>query len=421
MISGLARCLGLGLSLSLAIAGIACAHVPSPSPATVDPEREVLVMLRLPPDHLRPNADYGGGWDTSGAAARRRLVNRLARENGLTLVDDWPMPMVAVDCYVLETPSNQPPAAIAARLSREPGVAWSEPMNLYQAQGEALPRAATHNDPLYLMQPTAREWRLADLHRVATGRNVHVAVIDSMVETTHPDLVGQVEISQDFVRGHASGPELHGTAVAGVIAARADNGIGIAGIAPRSRLMALRSCWQTDRAGDTICDSLSLAKGLDFAIGHSAQVINMSLSGPSDILLGKLLDAALARRVVVVAAFDRNLPGGGFPASHPGVVAVADETWGAPPKGVYSAPGLEVPVTLPGGRWGLLSGSSLAAAEVSGFAALLRERAGEADRSLKMVAGLPAGGSIDACATLLGAAACASVPTGVREVSAALR
>jgi hypothetical protein len=330
------------------------------------------------------------------------------------------MPSVAVDCFVLETPSDQSPEVIAAALSREPGVAWSEPMNLYRTQAAAPPAFATaaHNDPLYRMQPTARAWRLADLHRVATGSGVRVAVIDSQVERSHPDLVGQIEVSQDFApaRGHAA--EQHGTAVAGVIAARADNGIGIAGVAPGSRLMAFRACWQTDAAGATVCDSLSLAKALDYAAAHGAQVINMSLSGPSDILLDKLLDAALARRVVVVAAFDPGLPGGGFPASHAGVVAVADEARGPAPRSVFSAPGQAVPVTLPGGRWGLMSGSSLAAAEVSGLVALLREHARAADRPLRILVFSP-GGAIDACASLLGAAAaCVGGVARVREASA---
>jgi subtilisin family serine protease len=271
-------------------------------------------------------------------------------------------------------------------------------MNLYRGQGgeAGAPRSAARGDPLLPMQPAAREWRLSELHRTATGRGVRVAVIDSQIEQNHPDLVGQVALSENFVGGRPAGPEAHGTAVAGIIAAIADNGIGIAGVAPGARLLALRACWQG--AAATLCDSLSLAKALDFAIGHAAQVINLSVSGPPDILLGKLLDAAKARRAVVVAAFDPSLPGGGFPASHPGVVAVADESGGRPPAGVQGAPGRDIPATLPGGKWGLVSGSSFAAAEVSGLAALVRERPGEP--AARVLAALPAGGVRDACATL---------------------
>jgi hypothetical protein len=407
----------LAVAIWLAAAGLAFSG--TDEAAYAEAPHEVLLMLRLGPAHLRPNTDYGGGYgDGADRAARQRTAAKLARRYGLTLVDNWPMPLVGVDCFVLEVPQDQSPADVAARLSREPEVAWSEPMNLYRAQGAqglagratkpAIP-TATHNDPLYLTQPAAREWRLADLHRIATGRNVKVAVIDSMVEAGHPDLVGQVELSRNFVAGRPAVSERHGTGVAGIIAARADNGIGIAGIAPHARLMALRACWQApaDKAGGAVCDSLDLAKALDFAISHDAEVINLSLSGPADILLGKLLDAAQTRHITVVGAFDREAPGGGFPASHAGVVAVTDESWGPAPAGVYSAPGRDVPTTTPGGHWSLVNGSSFAAAHVSGLFALLRERSSAAGGSLKLVSAPAGGGAIDACATLLhGAASC---------------
>ena len=158
---------------------------------------------------------------------------------------------------------------------------------------------------------------------MATGRDVRVAIIDSGVDDNHPDLAGQIARKQNFVDARPDAPEQHGTAVAGIIAARADNGIGIVGVAPNVRLFALRACWEeTDQA--TLCTSLTLAMALHDAIEHSADVINLSLSGASDRLLVKLIDTALARQITVVGAFDSDLPDGGFPASHAGVIAVAD-------------------------------------------------------------------------------------------------
>jgi subtilisin family serine protease len=163
--------------------------------------------------------------------------------------------------------------------------------------------------------------------------------------------------------------------------------------------MGLRACWQApDRP--TVCDSLSLAKAISFAIERKAQVINLSLSGPPDILLSRLLDVALARGVVVVGAFDRTRRGGGFPASHAGVVAVAGEADGPPEGHVVAAPGRDVPTTQPGGRWYMVNGSSYAAAHVSGLYALLQERAPGPMRSPVLVLA-PATDAIDACATLL--------------------
>ncbi|MEO8926344.1 MAG: S8 family serine peptidase [Caulobacteraceae bacterium] len=416
----------LGLAIWLAAGGLCfAAEASAHPPGADDPSHRILVLLRLSPEHFRPNSAYGDAYDDGQArGARRRIASRLAREHGLTLVDDWPMPLLGVDCFIMAVPVDRSPDKEAAILSGEPSVAWSEPVKVYQAQGAPAREGAT----LFRVQPAAREWRLADLHQMATGRNVSVAVIDSAIDTTHPDLVGRIQTNQNFVPGHPDQPERHGTGVAGVIAAQ---GIGIVGVAPRARLMALRACWQLAaqpaRPSTTVCDSLSLAEALHFAIEHNAQVINLSLSGPPDPLLGKLLDVALARGVTVVGAFDRDLPDGGFPASHAGVVRVVDESLESPPPGVYSAPGRDVPTTQPGGRWFLVNGSSYAAAHVSGLFALIRERGRRTERASALVTTRTGGAAIDACATLLRAAgpcdcACAKArQVSSLEVSAVVR
>jgi subtilisin family serine protease len=143
--------------------------------------------------------------------------------------------------------------------------------------------------------------------------------------------------------------------------------------------MALRACWQTDGnagTGATLCESLGLARALQYAIDHKAQVINLSLSGPPGPLLSKLITIALARNTAVVAAFDPSLPKGGFPASLPGVIAVADQSLQNMPANVYGAPGRDIPTTQPGGKWYLVNGTSYSVAHVSGLMALVRERRG---------------------------------------------
>lgn len=370
----------------LAAAGAAWAQPPAENGADAA-DRQVLVLLRLPAEHFRGGQAYGGGYgDGAAQAARQRIAARLARTHGLTMVTDWPMPLVGVDCFVMQAPAGRTAEAAAAALSRDRSVAWAEPMQVYRA-------LAAPNDPLFRLQPAASAWRLAELRGVATGRDVRVAVIDSAVDATHPDLAGQIVARQDFVAGRPGAAEQHGTAVAGVIAAVADNRLGVAGVAPGSRLMALRACWQRG-ADDTVCDALSLAKALHFAVERGAQVINLSLGGPPNVLLGRLIDAATARGVVVVGAVDPALAGGGFPASHSGVVAVAA---GAGPPGSYAAPGRDVPTTQPGGGFGLVSGSSYAAAHVSGLYALMRERSRRGAPPRLVSA---RGGAIDACATL---------------------
>lgn len=355
-------------------------------------ERQLLVMLQLPKPHFRPDGAYAGAYGSAvGRRARQGLAQELARSHGLVLRGDWPMPLVGVDCYVLQLPAGdvRSPVELADRVAQDPRVAWAQPIQLYQAQSAA-------QEPLYPAQPVAQRWQLADLHRASTGRGVKVAVIDSGVEARHPDLDGQLAALENFVDAQPTPAERHGTAVAGIIAARADNQQGIAGVAPGVRLLGLRACWQAPDLR-TLCSSLTLAKALHAAVLDGAHIINLSLGGPPDRLLSALLDQALARGIAVVAA--QPLRSDAFPAAHPGVLVVG----GAPPapNGGVVAPGRDIPTTAPGGGWVLVTGSSFAAAHASGLLALLRERDREAWRggvSHALVTAL--GGQIDSCASL---------------------
>lgn len=379
------------------------AATPAQPEAAAAETRQILVMLRLPAQHYRPGSTYGGYYgDDSSARSRRSTAAGVARKYGLVLEDKgWPMPSLGIDCYVMDVPADQSVEDAIARVSGDRNVAWSQPLNLYKAQGRVGNAAAA--DPLFAAEPAATLWHLASLHRLATGKGSTVAVIDSKVDVHHPDLAGQFVADMDLISDRPHEPEVHGTGVAAVIAAKANNGVGIAGIAPDARLMALRACWQTGSAASapTLCNSLSLARALDFAIGHSANVINMSLSGPPDRLLSQLILLARKRRIEVVAAYDPKLPGGGFPASMAGVIAVTgDCALASAARQLYCAPGDGIPTARPGDKWFLANGSSFAAAHVSGLIALMRERRlPAADAAL--VSRQPHGGLLDACAALM--------------------
>jgi hypothetical protein len=395
----------------LALASTLCAAQEA-APAEA---RQILVMLHLPAPHFRPDQYYPSNYrEDAGRPARRRLAEALAREYGLTIIDDWAMPTLNIDCFRMAEPAGAQPGKIVEALSRDARVKWAQPVSSFAAQG---------NDPLYAVQPAALEWRLADMRKVATGRNVLVAVIDSGVESAHPDLAGQVQMQENFVGGQAYAAEEHGTAVAGVIAARAGNGVGIEGVAPDARLMALRACSQ-QATGKTRCDSFSLAKALNYALTHHAQVINLSLSGPPDRLMRELIDVAIGRGVKVVGAVDPDSADGGFPANHPGVFAVAAGGSVGAGEQVLFAPGQDIPTTATGARWGMVSGSSYSAAHISGMMALLSElRPGLALARIRdgVVASQAAPRSgLDVCATvarITGKCACVcSAPDAARVV-----
>lgn len=388
------------LSCWLALASLACSASDLPAaPAAPEAERQILVMLHLQIPHFRPDQYYPTNYkDDAGRAGRRRVAEALAREHGLTIIDDWAMPSLNVDCYRMRAAPGTQTGTLAETLSGDARVKWAQAVSTYAAQ---------NHDPLYAVQPAALEWRLADMRKVATGRKVLVAVIDSGVEVGHPDLAGQVTLSENFVDGQVYAAEEHGTAVAGVIAARAGNGVGIEGVAPDARLMALRACWQ-QAPGTTRCDSFSLGKAINYALMHGAQVINLSLSGPPDRLLRELVDLACARGVKVVGAVDPNIKDGGFPANHPGVFAVSASASARMGGATMVAPGRDIPTTATGARWSMVSGSSYSAAHISGMMAMLSElRPGLA------LARIRDGGFTDPCASfarITGKCACCGVP-----------
>ncbi|ADU08121.1 peptidase S8 and S53 subtilisin kexin sedolisin [Micromonospora sp. L5] len=235
------------------------------------------------------------------------------------------------------------------------------------------------------------QWQLEELRaktawRTSTGRGVVVAVIDSGVDGTHPDLAGQVLPGLDLVTPDGSdGPDPvgHGTTVAGLIAGRADDDRGVLGLAPDAKILPVRVLDAENRYDD----ALIIAKAVRWAVDNGAQVVNLSLGGSSDNpALAAALDYAFARDVVVVACTG-NLATSTttevwYPAREPGVLAVAglertsENLWSGSITGhetVLSAPATGLYGARPEGYW-RVQGTSFAAPLVAATAALVRAR-----------------------------------------------
>lgn len=355
----------------------ALAQTPASTPvaASLADERTLLVMVTQAPNRLRPGASYASGYGSARTqAVRERLGRQIAGEYGFEFVELWPMPVLGLDCLVIRFTGDHTQDQAVAMLEAHPAVEWAEPVVTYETLAQ---RSEGKADPLASLSPATNGWNLASVHSSWTGRGVTIAVIDTQVDDGHPDLAGRIRLSRNFAPQSPARPEDHGTQVAGIIAANARNGIGIAGIAPDARLLALRACWQKRDTRGAACTSLNLARAINYAIERGANIINLSLGGPPNRLLSNLIDTASSKGIAIVAAHNPNLPRGGFPASHAKVIAVSQEA-GSQKGGLsgrgYVAPGMDIPTTKPGGGWTFVTGSSYSAAHISGLLALNYER-----------------------------------------------
>jgi type VII secretion-associated serine protease mycosin len=248
-----------------------------------------------------------------------------------------------------------------------------------------------------------QEWALSFLHaqqawRTTEGQGVTVAVLDTGVDGTHPDLTGQVLPGKDFVgfgaeQGDASWAR-HGTAMAGIIAGHGHgpgDTEGVLGIAPRARILPVRVILEsTDPARNKARTSRgdALAEGIRWAADHGADVINLSLGDDSasahpDRDEDDAVQYALSKGVPVVASAGNDGQKGdhiSYPAAYPGVIAVSavdhdgahaafsTSSWYT----TVSAPGVDVVIADPDRRYYDGWGTSAASAFVSGTVALVR-------------------------------------------------
>jgi subtilisin family serine protease len=297
-------------------------------------------------------------------AALQPLIAQFSRDFALAPVALWRIDSLEEQCVVFELLDHgQRAEALAARLGTDPRVRSASAVATFATLGAA--------EPYQDLQSGHATLRVAAAHQHATGRGVRVAVVDTGVDFDHPDLRGRVTTARSFVAGDRGFTgDHHGTAVAGVIAAAA-NGVGILGVAPDAELLALKACTAGEQpSGPAVCHSDSLALALDFAITAKADVLNLSFGGPHDRALERLLEVALDRGIVVVAADDPTSVAVPFPGSHAGVVLVSGPQ---SRRRDLVAPAAEVVTTVPGGRYDFVPGTSLAAAATSGVVALVLE------------------------------------------------
>ena len=339
----------------------------------------IVLAVANDPDSVSARAgSTGRSYSANGSYAvsdgARRTLSDLTAEYRLQPVASWPIGLLRLNCAVLQLPPGVTREAMLERLRADHRVALAEPLQEYAVQTSGA-------DPYAGVQAGNQRMDITQAHRVSRGRGVRIALIDTGLASNHPDLVGRIDAQRNFVDDDTARFQLdrHGTAIAGVIAANADNGIGITGIAPEARLLALKACWQLqDGHDDARCNSFTLAQALASAIELKARIINLSLTGPPDPLLAQLAERALRAGIIIVGP-EGDAPS--FPGSLSHVLGVARSEDRTGVADVLQAPGREVLTLAPGGRYDFFSGSSIATGEITGITALLLAKESRLDAS----------------------------------------
>jgi hypothetical protein len=300
-------------------------------------------------------------------------ADEMARRHGLRRVQSQNFALIGSTIGLFRVTDRRSVDVVSREFATEASVRSVQPNFRYLLQDQK-PAALGEGDPL---QYVLTKMRLPEAHKLAHGSGVKVAVIDAAIDVRHPELAGSIVDSFDAL-GSTEGPHVHGTGIAGAIVAHAR----LMGSAPAAGIMAIRAFGTAANGAQS--NSYVILKALDYAAGHGAQVINMSFAGPKDALIERGVDAVAKKDIVMVAAAGnagaKSPPL--YPAANANVIAVSatdaqDHLFTASNRGGYvaiAAPGVDVFLPAPDGKYQMTSGTSFSAAYVSGLAALMLER-----------------------------------------------
>lgn len=320
---------------------------------------QILVVMSIPP----------------GKKGAEDTMRQMARSQGLTFIRSLSLPSINTLVALVEFSGPTPLGNILPGLQSLSNVQYAQANHLY--------RTATYNDPLSDLQYGPKLIDADRAHQVATGESVSVAIIDTSIDSKQPDLKGKVSRQVDLIGPDPPGlTGIHGTLMSGVIVATENNGVGGFGVAPHVKVIGLKACQPlAENPTEAACSSESIARALDYAISKKVKVINMSLGGPPDRLVETLIKKAASKNIVLVAAAGNEGPKAppSYPAAYESVLGVSavdldDELYSKSNMGDYvdlAAPGVDIVSTLPGDRFNVFSGTSIATAHVSAAAALL--------------------------------------------------
>jgi subtilisin family serine protease len=297
---------------------------------------------------------------------------RIVQQLGLRIITSDTMTTLRRKVIRLELPRGLSVRNAILRLEANPLISVAAPVyqfNLLQAAA-----AIRKGDPAQYMLD---DLHMDKAHAIASGKGVTVVLIDSMVDIQHPELLGAISEELDTldVKGP---PHAHGTAMAGAIVSHSR----LLGVAPSAKILAVQAFGKSKNTAEGT--TLSILKGIEWAMSQGARIINMSFAGPRDPSLERALKVAHEKGTVMIAAVGNAGPKSPplYPGADPNVIAVTatdihDQLFRGANRGPQvsvAAPGVEILAPAPEEAYQMSTGTSIATAHVSGVVALMLER-----------------------------------------------
>ncbi len=312
-----------------------------------------------------------------------KLAEDFTLGAGARIVDSFWSPVLCATLVRIRGPRGAAPADLVPRVAPPALVlphsryqtSASKPRTASPAQKEAQTEGP---DPYRPLQLGLAQLGVMQARSRTDGRGARVALLDSAPDVGHRELTRVRVVPLEG--GPPATPAIHGTLMAGLIAAAENNAFGITGVAPAADLLAIPVCTPIGDGTTDACDLYDVLRGIDVAWENESRILNLSLAGPRDPLLQRAVLRLLELGAVVVAAAGN---GGGtapvYPAAYPGVIGVgavdpSGEPYSRANRGPWvslAGPGVEILSTTPGNSFAFVNGTSLAAAQVTGVLALL--------------------------------------------------
>ncbi len=298
------------------------------------------------------------------------IEEAIAKDFNLELLERFESELAGERVVLLKIKDGQPVEKVVAALNADQRVVGAQPNFAYVQQGAAAYRDGEGGDYAFA------KMELQEAQRIARGRGVLVALIDSSVDVLSRELKGGVAGTYDATNQGFAKPDAHTTAIAGILVASG----GANSVAPEAKLLCIKAVFEA-KGGAKRADSRTVGKAMEYAMAQNARIVLLPLLARHDPLIERIIRKAASQQALIVAPAGNKGPSAApaYPGAYEDVVAVTatdsdDAVYEKANQGGYvalAAPGVDIFVLQPDGDTAMRSGTSYAAAHATGVAALL--------------------------------------------------